>query len=203
MGRIISGKLKSLRLEIIANAKMRPTTDRVKESLFNILQFRIQKSVFLDIFSGTGQIGIEAASRGAKHVTMVEKNESSIKIIKKNLSKYIDSCQICEENIEVNFSNKLKFRREDVFSLCNLDALDFLENFKNKEKFDIIFADPPFSSEFASKYLYKLANVVNFDGVIIIETLYNFIPPCRIYDFSLIKRYKYGRISLNLYKIEN
>ena len=83
--RIIGGKYKGLYLTNFKADHIRPTTDRVKESMFNILQAQIEDARVLDLFSGTGNLGIEAISRGARHVTFVEKNKKSIQILKENI----------------------------------------------------------------------------------------------------------------------
>ena len=84
---VISGKFKGLKLDSSKNEGLRPTKDRVKESVFDILQFEIIDKNFFDAFGGTGQMGIEAFSRGAKEVTIVERDKEAANLVKKNISK--------------------------------------------------------------------------------------------------------------------
>ncbi len=175
---VISGLIKGLKLESDKNEKLRPTKERIKESLFDILGSEIIDKNFLDLFGGTGQIGIEAFSRGAKEVLIVELQKSNTKIIKKNISK-------------IKVDNNIK--------LFNEDALDFLNN--HLTNIDIVFIDPPYNEEdLLQKSLEKVAEKINENGIIITETLYSHNAQKNIKNFSLKRRYKYGIISLNVYK---
>ena len=127
--RIISGTARGTKLFTLEGQTTRPTLDRVKESIFNIIQSQIINSNFLDVFSGSGAIGLEAASRGAKKVILCDKSKDAINIINKNIEK-----THLKEKIE----------------LYNLDYETLLKN-KIKEKMDIIYIDPPYNSNFAIK----------------------------------------------------
>ena len=127
--RIISGTARGTKLFTLEGQTTRPTLDRVKESIFNIIQNQIINSNFLDVFSGSGAIGLEAASRGAKKVILCDKSKDAINIINKNIEK-----THLKEKIE----------------LYNLDYETLLKN-KIKEKMDIIYIDPPYNSNFAIK----------------------------------------------------
>ncbi len=176
--KVISGKLRGLKLESIKNESLRPTKDRIKESLFDILQFDIIGKTFLDLFGGTGQIGIEAFSRGAKKVIITELNKSNFKIIEKNISR-------------INDAHNIK--------LFNLDALRFLQN--TDLKADVAFLDPPYeNTKLLEKSLNLTAKIMSNNGVIIVETLSSQNVQNETLNFSLQKRYNYGNISLNLYK---
>lgn len=178
--KVISGQARGLKLESAKNEDLRPTKDRVKESLFDILQFGIADKTFLDLFGGTGQIGIEAFSRGAKKVIIVEMQKSNFNIIKKNISK-----------IKVPHS----------IEVFNADAIHFLKT----TKFDInvAFLDPPYNNlELLNKSLELTTKIINENGTIITETLSSQNKQNKIQDFSLQKIYNYGKISLNLYKKE-
>ena len=120
--RIIGGQLKGRRLTVLDAPGLRPTADRVRETLFNWLQFQINAKRCLDLFSGTGALGFEALSRGAAHVTFVEKNRRILQQIEHN-------ARIC------NVSDQVDTMRRDA----NL----FLKNYSG-ESYDIIFLDPPF-----------------------------------------------------------
>lgn len=126
--RIISGKYKGHPLVEFKAEHIRPTTDRVKETLFNKLMFDIEGARVVDLFAGTGNLGIEALSRGAREVIFVEKHPKSIQILRQNLE-------------------KLKVPKGD-YHIVNMDVLAYLKNYKD-ESFDIIFADPPFTEKMA------------------------------------------------------
>jgi 16S rRNA (guanine966-N2)-methyltransferase len=125
--RIISGKYKGHQLVSFSADHIRPTTDRVKESLFNMIQGSVEGAQVLDLFSGTGNLGLEALSRGAASVLFVEKNRKSIQILEKNLS---------------------KLRVEEPYQVLQKDVIGFLQNYQG-EPFDLIFADPPFTEAMA------------------------------------------------------
>jgi 16S rRNA (guanine966-N2)-methyltransferase len=126
--RIISGKYKGHPLVPFKADHIRPTTDRVKETLFNKLMFDIEGARAVDLFAGTGNLGIEALSRGAREVIFVEKHPKSIQILKQNLE-------------------KLKVPTGD-YKIVNMDVLTYLKSYQG-EAFDIIFADPPFTEKMA------------------------------------------------------
>lgn len=126
--RIISGKYKGHPLVDFKADHIRPTTDRVKETLFNKLMFDIEGARVADLFSGTGNLGLESLSRGAKEVIFVEKHPKSIEILKQNLA-------------------KLKVPTTD-YRIINMDVLSYLKGYQG-ETFDIIFADPPFTEKMA------------------------------------------------------
>ena len=127
--RIISGTARGTKLYTLEGLTTRPTLDRVKEALFNIIQNEIPDSIFLDLFSGSGAIGLEAASRGAKKVILCDKSKEAIQIIKKNVEK-----THLKEKIE----------------LYNTDYEDLIIN-KLAENVDIVYIDPPYQSNFASR----------------------------------------------------
>jgi 16S rRNA (guanine966-N2)-methyltransferase len=129
--RIIAGKYKGQSLNHFTASHIRPTTDRVKETLFNILQIDIPGARVLDLFAGTGNLGLEALSRGAAEVLFVESHPKSIEIIRKNIQ-------------------KLKVTEPHV--VWNQDVLRFL-NKPTSSGFDIIFADPPFTEAMADEVL--------------------------------------------------
>lgn len=126
--RVVSGSAKGLRLKAQKGLKTRPTTDRIKESLFNIIQMHVPDAFVLDLFSGTGALGIEALSRGAKDAVFIDKNYESVKVIKQNLE-----------------FTRLTAR---VFCADYRKAVSKLS--KNKEKFDIVFLDPPYNCGFVT-----------------------------------------------------
>lgn len=125
--RIISGKYKGHQLVSFQADHIRPTTDRVKESLFNKIQGYLENAKVLDLFSGTGNLGIEALSRGAAEVTFVEKSKKSIAILEKNLA---------------------KLKISEPYRVIQKDVLSFLKSYEGPA-FDLIFIDPPFTEEMA------------------------------------------------------
>ncbi|MBL6701319.1 MAG: 16S rRNA (guanine(966)-N(2))-methyltransferase RsmD [SAR86 cluster bacterium] len=147
--RIIGGRNKSYRIVFKATPALRPTTDRAKETLFSWLQFELKDMSCLDLFAGTGGLGLEALSRGAQHVTFVEKNKSLYKNILKNVS-------------HLGYEN-------NVQAMCS-DSFKWLKT--NKRKFDYIFLDPPFN-QFDYKSLLRAvhrSNIINEGGKIFLET---------------------------------
>ena len=124
--RIIGGQWRSRQLPVIEADGLRPTTDRVRETLFNWLQENVPGSSCLDLFAGSGALGFEAASRGASKVVLVEKSSSIYKMLQQNVKK-LGASQI---------------------TLLNLDALSYLQNLTTAEsaKYDIVFIDPPYQS---------------------------------------------------------
>ena len=147
--RIIGGRHKSYRIVFRATPALRPTTDRAKETLFSWLQFELEGKSCLDLFAGTGSLGLEALSRGAQHVTFVEKEKSLFKSIKKNI-------------IHLGYEDKIQ-------AAC-IDASRWLKT--NKQKFDVIFLDPPFEQidyKVLIRTIYQ-SNVLNESGKVFLET---------------------------------
>ncbi len=156
--RIISGKFKGHKLNIPKNFLIRPTTDRFKETLFSIINSEkyssnINGKYFLDLCSGSGGIGIEAFSRGAKKVYMIDKNQHAINLINKNLSKI-------ELNIELG--KNLFVLKQDITKIKKLQL----------PQFDFIYLDPPYSSKIYSIVLKNISDskILNNNGLILIET---------------------------------
>jgi len=148
--RIISGKARGLKLYSLEGLETRPTLDRVKESLFNIIRNNIKDSNVLDLFAGTGSLGLECISRGAKSVTFCDYNKKAIDIINKNI---------------------LKAKFEEKSQVINKDYIKCLEILKNN-KYDIIFIDPPYDSDLAVKALELVfkVDILEKDGIIVVET---------------------------------
>lgn len=149
--RVIAGTAKRIPLVTPEGLDTRPTTDRTKETLFNMIQPYLADCDFLDLFSGSGAIGIEALSRGAKETVFVENGKEALLCIKKNLEK-------------TKLSSQATIMNGNVFDI--LDRLD-----KNKKQFDVIFMDPPYNKELEKEVLQKLdgSNLIKDDTLIIIE----------------------------------
>lgn len=148
--RVIAGSAKRLQLKTLEGFDTRPTTDRIKETLFNIIQPNLLDAKFLDLYSGSGGIGIEALSRGAKETIFVEQNPKAMNIIKENLE-----------------YTKLK----DSARLMASDALTALHKLNGEKKFDYIFMDPPYNQELEKKALEYIAeaDLLEEHGMIIVE----------------------------------
>ena len=171
--RIISGQYKGRRLISSEDFSIRPTTDRVKEYIFNILQdFPLQKKV-TDIFAGSGSLGLEALSRGAKEVVFVEKSIQSIAILQKNI-----------ENLKLNSKQ---------FRIENSEAIKFAQN--NTENFDLFLLDPPFSYSELQKLINSILSSSYFKkgNLLVLEhEITNLIEMENKY-YTVIKQKKFGR----------
>lgn len=148
--RVIAGSAKSLPLKTIKGQETRPTTDRIKETLFNMISPYLADCRFLDVFSGSGAIGIEALSRGAESCVFIENSREAVQCIRENLA----------------FT-----RLEDKATVLNRDAKSSLFSLEGQELFTIIFMDPPYESNLEDELLSYLAgsNLVNEESLIIVE----------------------------------
>lgn len=148
--RVIAGSAKRTQLKTVEGMDTRPTTDRIKETLFNMLAPSLYDSNFLDLFAGSGGIGIEALSRGAVRAVFVEQNKNAMDCIKENLKK-------------THF--------EDRSQTMQMDVLSALKRMEGKETFEYIFMDPPYNHEWERLVLEYLAesSLLTDDGVIIVE----------------------------------
>ena len=148
--RVIAGTARRLNLKTLDGLDTRPTTDRIKETLFNMIADGLYDCVFLDLFAGSGAIGIEALSRGAKKAVFVEKNPRAMAYVRENLA-----------------HTRLSERAETI----QTDALNALSRLDGQESFDYIYMDPPYGKELEKRALAFLADssLLAEDGVIIIE----------------------------------
>lgn len=148
--RIIAGSRRSLPLKTIPGLSTRPTTDKTKETLFNCMQAEIYGCYFLDLFAGSGQIGLEAMSRGAEYAVFIEKDKKAAACI--------------EDNIHFT-----KFEKET--KLINKDVLYALSELEGRYRFDIIFMDPPYNHDLEKEVLIRLkdSSLLKEDGMIVIE----------------------------------
>lgn len=184
MLRVISGKVRGLKLDTPKNEDVRPTTDRVKESLFNIINSYIMDSNVLDLFAGTGSLGIECLSRGASSATFVDVSKDSINIVKSNIK---------------------KARVENQSTILNLDFKNAIDRLKaQNSKFDVIFMDPPY---YKNMFIDALANIDNAnllaeDGIIIVEHDTKDKFEDKIGRLEKTKEKKYGNTTLTFYKME-
>ncbi len=173
--RIVGGKYKGRVLVGFDGQKIRPTSDMARESLFNILQGVIFGSDFLDLFCGTGAMGIEALSRGAKFVTFNDADKNSLYILRKNL-----------EKLKVTEKHEIK----------NNDALSLLK--RADKKYDIIYIDPPYKTDLGENALKVVINSLNEDGIVILESETPFNDT--VEGLSQYDARRYGRVHLTFFK---
>lgn len=173
--RIVAGKYKGRTLCEFNGNKIRPTADKVRESIFNIMQTKVYGSNFLDLFAGTGAMGIEALSRGANSVTFNDLSKESLALIKKNIEKL----KVCEQ-----------------YKLTSVDASTFVKNCT--DKFDIVFIDPPYDSDKKGQCLNGVINVLKEDGTVIFEDEKEWCED--VNGLVLYDRRKYGRVHLAFFK---
>lgn len=180
--RVIAGKAKGTILKTPDGMATRPTTDRVKEAMFSIIQFDLPGAKVLDLFGGTGQLGIEALSRGAKAAVFVDAAESACKIIKENLK---------------------RTKMEDQGRVVRSDYLLFLKNCK--EKFDIILLDPPYSEIFLENSLNLISeiDILQTNGIIVAEHALEKEFSENFPNFLHSRDYKYGNTMLTVFRKES
>ena len=178
--RIVAGKRKGLTIKTIESDSTRPTRDVVREALFSILTNKIVDCKFLDLFAGSGAIGIEALSRGAAESYFSDINPQCVRVIKENIA-------------------KAKFEEES--HVYNLDYKQVLKKLRGN-KFDIIFIDPPYNKGMGvdSIKLISEYDLLSDDGIVILETDTNEEVPEEIGDLEVYNNKRYGRNILNLFK---
>lgn len=181
--RIIGGQAKGRRI-FVPKSHIRPTSDMIKEALFNILP-PMEGKTFLDLFAGTGSIGLEAMSRGAVKAVFVEVNRSLFGTIKKNLS-------VC------GFNNKY-----EIISASVRDGIKLLN--KKREKFDVIFADPPYERGFIKETLYLLGggSLISEDGIIVMQHSCKEELDWDTDEFVLTDQKIYGDTTISFLKMHN
>ena len=177
--RVISGKARGVNLKTPEGVLTRPTIDRVKEALFSIINFDIPASNVLDLFGGTGQLGIEALSRGAKSAVFVDQREDACKLIKENLK---------------------RTKLEQDAKVVRMDYLDYLK--RCREKFDSIFLDPPYAEVFLENALKCITeiDILQSGGIIVAERPLGKDLPWDFEGYTRSKDYKYGKVLLTIYR---
>ena len=177
--RVITGKARGVQLKTPDGMQTRPTADRVKEACFSIIHFDIPGSKVLDLFGGTGQMGIEALSRGADSAVFVDARE--------------DACKVIRENLK-------RTRLEGQGRVVRSDYLDYLR--RCKEKFDIIILDPPYAEVFLENALNCITeiDILQTGGIIVTERPLGKELLCEFDGFTRSKDYKYGNTLLTLYR---
>lgn len=176
--RVITGTARGRRLITLEGDDVRPTTEKVKEALFSIIQFEIEGRRVLDLFAGSGQLGIEALSRGAKNAVFVDSSKRSVEIVRRNLE-------------------ATGFTKSAV--VLQTDAIAFLKT--RAEKYDIAFLDPPYRTGLLEKALESIAAVMSDSAIIVAECPIDEEFPDNAGNFVKAKEYKYGKIKLAVYRL--
>ena len=177
--RVITGSARGKRLKELPGMATRPTTDRVKEGLFSALQFEIEGRRVLDLFAGTGQLGIECLSRGAASAVFVDRRKDAVALIKDNLK-----ATGLAQNARV----------------VSGDSMEYLKSVR--ERFDLIFLDPPYAEDLLEN---AVAHIARFDilaphGIIAAEHPVGKVLPALAPPYRVQRTYRYGKIALTLYR---
>lgn len=176
--RVITGSARGRKLITVEGAELvRPTTDRVKEAIFSAIQFEIEGAVVLDLFAGSGQLGIEALSRGAEKCYFADNAAASIKAVRSNIE-------------STGFSDKAQ--------IVNMPFLAFLKS--TRETFDIALLDPPYGKRLIQKALPQLTEKMSKCGVIICEHEKECVLPAAVDSFALVKVLRHGGTSVSIYR---
>lgn len=175
--RIITGTARGIRLETLTGDVTRPTIDRVKEAIFSMIQFDIEGRSVLDLFAGSGQLGLEALSRGAEKALFCDCNNEAFEMIKTNA------------------------RKTKLYEKCRILKTDYKELIRGcagREKFDLIFLDPPYSSDYLADALKRIKNadILAENGIIVCESEKGEAETAE--GFSVMRFAKYGRVSVTL-----
>ena len=179
--RVISGSARGVALKTPDGSKPRPTADRVKEAMFSIIQFDLPGARVLDLFGGTGQLGIEALSRGAKFSVFVDQGAQACALIRENLKR-------------TRFENSAKVIQSDYDLYLR----------KNSDKFDIILLDPPYAEVFLENSLKIISeiDILQSGGIIVAERPLGKEIPCEFSGLVRSKDYKYGNTLLTIFRKE-
>ena len=176
--RVITGTKRGIRLETLQGEAVRPTLEKTKEAVFSAIQFDIEGRRILDLFAGSGQLGIEALSRGAEKAVFIDSSAESIEVVKRNIE-------------------KTGLEKQSV--ICRADALSFIKT--TKEVFDIAFLDPPYNSTVLQDTLSSVFFKMSDYGIIICEHSSNEDMPKGENGFSISKQYNYGKlVTVTIYR---
>lgn len=181
--RIITGIARGVKLESLPGEDItRPTADRVKEGIFSAIQFEIAEKRVLDLFAGSGQLALEALSRGADSAVIIDESEKAVEIIKTNAKK-------------TNLMKKCRIARQDYS--------EYLKSAKGREKFGIIFLDPPYAKDIPSEVLKKVARaeILDAGGIVVCESDKDNMNE-DIHGLTFVKKYKYGRTFVAIFRNE-
>ena len=176
--RVITGSARGRILETLkGDDVVRPTTDKVKEAVFSAVQFEIEGRDFLDVFAGSGQMGIEALSRGARSATFLDSSREAVRCIERNLK----------------VTNLTQFGK-----IHRCDSLSFVQT--TSEKYDVAFLDPPYNTGILQEILPHIAQIMKKTGVIICESALNDKLLQKYYNFTLDRERRYGKIKISIFR---
>ena len=177
--RVITGSARGMKLQTLDGLATRPTTDKVKEAIFSILQFELEGRKVLDLFAGSGQLGIEALSRGARHAVFVEQSPAAVKVILSNLKHTKLAEQATVRTMTV----------EDFLKRC-------------RERFDVILLDPPYHENLLESALNRISeiDILSEGGIIVCERPDSLSLPAEIGRFTKAKDYRYGKTGVTVYR---
>lgn len=175
--RIITGTAKGCRLETLTGLDTRPTAERVKEGLFSAIGFEIEGRRVLDLFAGSGQMGLEALSRGAESCVFVDSNREAAQVVRRNMA--------------------AAYLTNNAVVLCR-EALGFLA--QNTERFDLVFLDPPYAAGLLVPCLEALSGAVTSGGAVLCESDRETTLPEQVGSLCLERTYRYGRVVIHLYR---
>ena len=178
--RVITGTARGRRLRTLEGNDVRPTTDRVKEAVFSVIQFDLEGRRILDLFAGSGQMGIEALSRGAAEAVFVDNSSDSIAVVRENLR----TCGLNRAAVVIQG-----------------DASSYLAPRKGRREFDYAFLDPPYGRGILQSVLPAVASVVKPGGAIICESPAEEELPETVGEFAVDRQYRYGRIKVTFYRV--
>lgn len=176
--RVITGTARGRRLNELKGKETRPTTDRVKEGIFNIIQFDIEGRRVLDLFGGTGQLGIECLSRGAAHATFVDARTDAVKLIRENLA-------------VTALANRATVLTADYATVLSGAV----------EKYDLVFLDPPYETKLLERSLELVSqfDILREHGIIICESPQEKSLPDLSAPYGKYREYRYGKIKVTVY----
>lgn len=179
--RVITGKARGVKLLTLEGESVRPTSEKTKEAVFSAIQFEIEGRRVLDLFAGSGQLGIEALSRGAERAVFIDQSAEALEVVKFNVK-------------------KTGFEKQSVVS--RMDYSQFLKG--TKEIFDIAFIDPPYAAGFSLPALDGVSKIMSDYGIIVCEHPADVEMPESINGFKLSRQYKYGKlITVTIFKKED
>jgi 16S rRNA (guanine(966)-N(2))-methyltransferase RsmD len=175
--RIIAGELRGCKLQVLEGEDTRPTLERVKEGIFSSIHFLVEGARVLDLFAGSGQLGLEALSRGASFAVFIDQNPAATAVVTKN----------CKDL--------------GVFSSCRvatMPAESFLAG--SKEQFDIVFLDPPYHNETLARLLPAVSQHTAPGGIVLCESELKAEMPEQVEELKLVKQYRYGSVLVTKYR---
>ena len=175
--RVITGAARGCRLQTLEGNDVRPTTERVKEAMFSAIQFDIEGRRVLDLFAGSGQLGIEALSRGAESAVFIDNSKKSLDVVKCNLA-------------ATKFTDKAKVIGTDYMSYLSMTP----------DRFDIVFMDPPYSQGILEAALQSVTRVLSDYAIIVCEHPIDETMPQQVANFGVHKVYRFGKLAFTIYR---